>query len=163
MITIRYEMFETNSSSCNVLTVFTDEELEQIKNGLLVIWLPRYHNDDDEVYKTELLTQDAFIEIINKRLDFNEDICSNDTYMQICKEYWALATSVTTDASIDFEEEDNKLREKYVQNESVVLICSDVCERISRTRYELDHIIESADIYNIKGTKLYVSLWCMEC
>ena len=45
MKTIRQNTFETNSSSCHVITVLTDSELEQLQKGELLLMVYRSQGD----------------------------------------------------------------------------------------------------------------------
>lgn len=45
MKTIRFNTFETNSSSCHVVTVLSDYELEQLKNNKLLLVIYKSQNE----------------------------------------------------------------------------------------------------------------------
>ena len=45
MKTIRFNTFETNSSSCHVVTVLSDYELEQLKNNELLLVIYKSQNE----------------------------------------------------------------------------------------------------------------------
>jgi hypothetical protein len=57
MKTIRQNTFETNSSSCHVITVLTDNEIEQLQKGELLLMV--YRSQGDKVL-TKPLTQWRF-------------------------------------------------------------------------------------------------------
>lgn len=64
MITVRQGAFETNSSSCHVLTIATDEEREQLLSGERLIFVDSYSCDDeDSPYNSEIVDKVRLREI----------------------------------------------------------------------------------------------------
>lgn len=66
MRTIRICAFETNSSSCHVITLMTDVEMERLKNkDGLAIFIPSIEQDDAGVmYNSEIVCKDRMMEIV---------------------------------------------------------------------------------------------------
>ena len=66
MRTIRAGVFETNSSSCHVITLMSDVEMERLKNkDGLAIFIPNIAQDDAGVmYNSEIVCKDRMMEIV---------------------------------------------------------------------------------------------------
>lgn len=66
MRTIRSGVFETNSSSCHVITLMTNVEMERLKNkDGLAIFIPSIAQDDAGVmYNSEIVCKDRMLEIV---------------------------------------------------------------------------------------------------
>ena len=70
MQTVRKSVFETNSSSCHVLTIVDENELERLKSGECKLYVPRYSSDDDDgPYDSELVDKARAIEILKDKID----------------------------------------------------------------------------------------------
>ena len=102
MKTIRNNVFETNSSSCHVLTVADQNEYDLIKNEQAVIYVPRYSSDDSEVYDSIILTKDKYLELVKSK--FSEF----ETKREFFEKAWDLVF-----ARCDIEEKLDKLSEEY--------------------------------------------------
>lgn len=95
MRTIRNSVFETNSSSCHVVTVLSDYEIEEIKNGESLLAIYKSQNE-----KTITKTFDNFrfrYEI--ERYQFSYDYSKNEpkyidipreTMKELCDKIWKL-------------------------------------------------------------------------
>lgn len=69
MKTIRNSVFETNSSSCHVLTIMSEEEVQKVKNKEAFIFVPHYSSDSDYVADSEIIDKTRFIENVSKTVD----------------------------------------------------------------------------------------------
>ena len=85
MKTIRNNTFETNSSSCHVLTVADQNEYDLIKNGQAVIYVPIYYSQSEDVYDSVILTKEGFLSIIEKQVGEQYE-----TYSAFFEESWSL-------------------------------------------------------------------------
>ena len=85
MRTIRYGVFETNSSSCHVLTLMTDVEMERLKNkDGLAIFIPSIEQDDAGVmYNSEIVCKARMIEIVTGWLGKDKIDANRDQIIQL--------------------------------------------------------------------------------
>lgn len=118
MRTIRNSVFETNSSSCHVVTVLSDYEMEQLKNGEVLLLF--YKSQNDKVI-TQVMSECRF-EYEIERHDFCYDsegelkCCNTDRKVMeaLAKDLWQLLVeNATKDISIDFGVKEDEIFDKY--------------------------------------------------
>ena len=151
MKTIRNGVFETNSSSCHVLTVADQNEYDLIKNGQAVIHVPSYSSDDSDVYDSVVLTKDKYLELVKSK--FSEF----ETKREFFEKAWDL---IFTSSVID-EDLDN-LAEEYDMSAKTK---NDLCEIIWHCSHEEDPLetLDSGIKKAVNGSAVYVSCWSKYC
>ena len=115
MKTIRNSVFETNSSSCHVVTVLSDSELEMLQKGELLLFV--YKKQGDKVL-TKPLTQCRFENEIQECqccFDYEKDertyvSVEHSTIDALSKALWALLIEDTKAPVENFE---NKLNDIF--------------------------------------------------
>ena len=151
MKTIRNGVFETNSSSCHVLTVADQNEYDLIKNGQAVIHVPSYSSDDSDVYDSVVLTKDKYLELVKSK--FSEF----ETKREFFEKAWYL---IFTSSVID-EDLDN-LAEEYDMSAKTK---NDLCEIIWHCSHEEDPLetLDGGIKKAVNGSAVYVSCWSKYC
>ena len=118
MRTIRNSVFETNSSSCHVVTVLSDYEMEQLKNGEVLL---RFAKRQNAKVITQIIPESSFKYELEQ-----EDACYDDEYeLKYCntdrkvmkalsKDLWKLLVENTTkDITQDFGIKEDEIFAKY--------------------------------------------------
>lgn len=151
MKTIRNGVFETNSSSCHVLTVADQNEYDLIKNGQAVIHVPRYSSDDSDVYDSVVLTKDKYLELVKSK--FSEF----ETKREFFEKAWDLIfTHGALDEDLDnlAEEYDMSVKTKY-----------NLLEIISNCSHEEDPLetLDGGIKKEVNGSAVYISCWSKYC
>jgi hypothetical protein len=151
MKTIRNGVFETNSSSCHVLTVADQNEYDLIKNGQAVIHVPSYSCDDSDVYESVVLTKDKYLELVKSQ--FSEF----ETKREFFEKAWDLIfTSSVIDEDLDnlAEECDMSVKTK-----------NDLLEIIWHCSHEEDPLktLDGGIKKEVNGSAVYVSCWSKYC
>jgi len=118
MRTIRNSVFETNSSSCHVVTVLSDYEMEQLKNGEVLLLFSKRQN---EKVITHVISEFRF-EYELERHDFYYDdegevkYCNTDRKVMkaLSKDLWKLLVeNATKDITQDFGVKEDEIFAKY--------------------------------------------------
>lgn len=118
MKTIRNSVFETNSSSCHVVTVLSDFEMELLKNGVVLLL---FEMSQSEKVITRVMTECRFKYEI-ERHDFCYDdegelkCCNTDRQVMkaLSKDLWnLLVENATKDITIDFGIKEDEIFAKY--------------------------------------------------
>ena len=118
MKTIRFNTFETNSSSCHVVTVLSDHEMEQLKNGKVLLLFSKSQN---KKVIANIMTESQF-EYEVERYDFCYDdegelkCCNTDRNVMeaLSKDLWMLLIeNATKDITIDFGIKEDEIFAKY--------------------------------------------------
>ena len=151
MKTIRNNVFETNSSSCHVLTVADQNEYDLIKNEQAVIYVPHYSSDDSEVYDSIILTKDKYLELVKSQ--FSEF----ETKREFFEKAWDLVFK-----RCDIEEELDKLDEEY---DVLVRTKNDLFDIIWHCAHEEDPLetLDSGIKKEVNGSVVYISCWSKYC
>lgn len=153
MRTIRNCVFETNSSSCHVLTVADQNEYELIKNKQAVIYVAHYCSDDDEVFDSEILTKESFAALLEKQFGSEQ----YETYQEFFETIWKyLCTEVY------FDDKFNELVEKYNVPHDISYKVEDI---VACCRHEEDAIelFDGAIKKTANGATIYVTCWSKYC
>ena len=148
MRTIRNSVFETNSSSCHVLTVADQNEYDLIKNGQAVIYVPHYSSDDSEVYDSVVLTKDKYLELVKSK--FSEF----ETKREFFEKAWDLVFT-----HCDIEEQLNNLAKEYDMS---VRTNNDLFDDIIwHCTHEEDPLdtLDSGIKKEVNGSVVYISCW----
>lgn len=130
MKTIRNSVFETNSSSCHVVTVLSDYEIEQLKNGELLLLV--YKRQGDKVL-TKPLTQWRFEhEIIECQCCYDYEKVERkwvdverSTIDSLSEALWALLIENTKAPVENFENKLNDIFDKFNLDVSFVVEVKD--------------------------------------
>ena len=168
MKTIRLNTFETNSSSCHVVTVLSDYEIEKIKNGEALLAIYKSQNDktitklfDDFRFRYEV-----------ERYQFSYDYAlgeskyidiPRETIKELCDKIWKLLVEDTKNPVDHFTDKldaifaEYKLDEDFV--DSVKCFVSDFASKSA-----LDDILERMQKYEMpSGDDVNISCIEMEC
>ena len=151
MKTIRQGVFETNSSSCHVLTVADQNEYDLIKNGQAVIYVPHYSSDDSAVYDSVILTKDKYLELVKSK--FSEF----ETKREFFEKSWDLVF-----ARCDIEEQLDNLAKEYDMS---VRTNNDLFDIIWHCTHEEDALdtLDCGIKKEVNGSAVYISCWSKYC
>lgn len=151
MKTIRQGVFETNSSSCHVLTVADQNEYDLIKNGQAVIYVPHYSSDDSAVYDSVILTKDKYLELVKSK--FSEF----ETKREFFEKAWDLVF-----ARCDIEEQLDNLSKEYDMS---VRTNNDLFDIIWHCTHEEDALdtLDCGIKKEVNGSAVYISCWSKYC
>jgi hypothetical protein len=151
MKTIRQGVFETNSSSCHVLTVADQNEYDLIKNGQAVIYVPHYSSDDSAVYDSVILTKDKYLELVKSK--FSEF----ETKREFFEKAWDLVFT-----RCDIEEQLDNLAKDYDMS---VRTNNDLFDIIWHCIHEEDALdtLDCGIKKEVNGSAVYISCWSKYC
>jgi hypothetical protein len=118
MRTIRNSVFETNSSSCHVITVLSDYEMEQLKNGEVLL---RFEKRQNEKVITQIIPEFRFeYELEQSDFCYDDDIelkcCNTDRKVMkaLSKDLWKLLVeNATKDITHAFDIKEDEIFAKY--------------------------------------------------
>lgn len=152
MRTIRQGVFETNSSSCHVLTVADQNEYDLIKNGQAVIYVPHYSSDDSEVYDSVVLTKDKYLELVKSK--FSEF----ETKREFFEKAWDLVFT-----HCDIEEQLNNLAKEYdISVRTNNNLFDDIIWHCTHEEDPLD-TLDGGIKKEVNGSVVYISCWSKYC
>lgn len=159
MKTIRNNVFETNSSSCHVLTIMTEEDVDKLKKHEAFIYVSEYSSDDDIVFDSEIIDKKKFIEICK-----NNGINVDDQDIINCIDY--IFDTVSDEEYIDLYD---YLNEHNITRETNAKLYNEISNKIDDVLHRCFHeessnnIINGAKVKEIGNNKLYVSVWEKYC
>ena len=168
MKTIRHNTFETNSSSCHVVTVLSDYDIEELKNGEALLAIYKSQNE-----KTITKTFDSFrfsyeIERFQFSYDYSKDEpkyidIPRETMKELCDKIWKLLVEDSKNPVEHFYDKldaifaEYKLDEDFV--DSVKCFVSDFAGKST-----LNRIFESLQKYKMpNGDEMNICCIEMEC
>lgn len=119
MKTIRNSVFETNSSSCHVVTVLSDYEMEQLKNGEVLLLL--FSKRQNEKVITHVMSECRFeYEVERHDVCYDDEgelkCCNTDRKVMkaLSKDLWKLLVeNATKDITQDFGIKEDEIFAKY--------------------------------------------------
>lgn len=125
MRTVRNCVFETNSSSCHVITVLSDNELALLKNGKLLLSV---HKSQGEKVLTKVYDEWRFeYEIQECQFCFDYEkgekkyvSIKNDIIESLAKNLWNLLTQNTTAPVEDFDQKLDNIFDMYELDECFI-------------------------------------------
>lgn len=168
MKTIRLNTFETNSSSCHVVTVLSDYEIEQIKNGEALLAIYKSQNDQTI---TKLFDDFRFRYEV-ERYQFSYDYSKNEpkyidipreTIKELCGKIWKLLVEDTKNPVDHFTDKLDAIFAEYKLDEDFVDSVKGFISDFAR-KSALDDIFERMQKYEMaNGDKLNFSCIDMEC
>lgn len=167
MKTIRNSVFETNSSSCHVVTVLSDYEMEKLKNNELLLDI--HLSQSTKTMTTPFngcrfqyeLEQCLYVYDDNGVLRYIE--LDRKTVEKLSKELWNLLISNMKKRVDDLEDKVNDIVKKYSTNEHFI---ESVWYRVEGFASDIDvkHILEKMQKYEMaSGENMNVSCIVMEC
>lgn len=110
MKTIRNGVFETNSSSCHVLTLMSAEDKENLLNNNAILYFSG-HTGPEKYMRAYVLTHDEFVQ------EFFNDIRKYDNNKKMRKEFEAPIKKIIEQFWKDFvTETDNNTEQFYAPN-----------------------------------------------
>lgn len=159
MKTIRNNVFETNSSSCHVLTIMTEEDVDKLKKHEALIYVPECCSDDDIVFDSEIIDKKKFIEICkNDGVDMeDQDIIDFIDY---------IFNTISDEERIDLYD---YLDEHNITRETNAKLYNEISNKIEEILFKCFHeessndIINDAKVKEVGNSKLYVSVWEKYC
>ena len=118
MRTIRNSVFETNSSSCHVVTVLSDYEMEQLKNGEVLLLFSKRQS---EKVITHIISECRFeYEVERHDVCYDDEgelkRCNTDRKVMkaLSKDLWKLLVEkATKDITLDFGVKEDEIFAKY--------------------------------------------------
>lgn len=125
MRTVRNCVFETNSSSCHVITVLSDNELALLKNGELLLSV---HKSQDEKVLTKVYDEWRFkYEIQECQFCYDSEkgerkyvSVKRDIIESLAKNLWNLLTQNTTAPVEDFDQKLDNIFDMYELDECFI-------------------------------------------
>ena len=168
MKTIRNSVFETNSSSCHVVTVLSDYEIEEIKNGESLLAIYKSQND-----KTITKTFDNFrFKYEIERFQFSYDYSKNEpkyidiprkTMKELCDKIWKLLVEDSKNPVEHFSDKLDAIFAEYKLDEDFVDSVKCFVSYFAN-KYALDDIFERMQKYEMpNGDEMNISCVEMEC
>ena len=168
MKTIRHGVFETNSSSCHVVTLLSDNELEELKNGELLLTV--YKSQGEKVV-THTITKFRFeYEIQECQFCFDYETHERK-YVDIDRKIresltenlWNLLTARTHSEVEDYDQKLNNIFEMYDLDESFVEEVKDYISHV-QDRYSVEFLLSNMVNYDTKhGDIQHFSCHEVEC
>lgn len=125
MRTVRNCVFETNSSSCHVITLLSDYELEELKNGELLLSVVKRQG---EKIVTRTITKCRFTyEIQDCQFCHDVETCEmkfvdidREILTSLAENLWNLLTARTRSDVEDYDQKLNNILEMYKLDESFI-------------------------------------------
>lgn len=141
MRTVRNCVFETNSSSCHVITVLSDNELVLLENGKLLLSV---HKSQGEKVLTKSYDEWSFEHKVHEckfcfDYENGEKKCvsiKNDIIESLSKNLWNLLTQNATAPVEDFDQKLDNIFDMYELDESFV----------TEVRYFIESIEDSSSV-----------------
>ena len=152
MKTIRNNTFETNSSSCHVLTVADQNEYDLVKNEQAVIYVPEYCSQSEDVYNSVILTKEGFLSIIEKQVGEQYE-----TYSAFFEESWSLMF-----VSCCYDERLEDLAVKYKVPCDIKRKVEEIIRHSTHEEGQIE-ILDDAIKKEVNGSAVYVSCWSKYC
>lgn len=125
MRTVRNCVFETNSSSCHVITVLSDNELVLLENGKLLLSVYKSQGEKVITKSYDELSFEQKVQHCKFCFDYEkgEKKCvsiKNDIIESLSKNLWNLLTQNTTAPVEDFDQKLDNIFDMYELDESFV-------------------------------------------
>lgn len=155
MKTIRSGVFETNSSSCHVLTIMTEEEKRQLMEGERLLYVRSYACDDENAaYNSEIVDKARLRELIIGNIGEKD----SEPFLDLIDKLVDAIFVGMSEYQRVVVEEVKKLGEKlppeiYFQLEDVIHHC---CHEESM-KYITDN--DKVVVKEVNGAKIYCSFW----
>lgn len=167
MRTVRNCVFETNSSSCHVITVLSDNELALLKNGELLLSV---HKSQGEKILTRTFDEWRFeYEIQECQFCFDYETgerkyvnVKRDIVESLSKNLWNLLTQNATAPVEDFDQKLNNIFDMYELDESFVTEVRDFIKSIENSS-SLKFLLEDMLRYDSKYDSMNFSCHEVEC
>ena len=167
MRTVRNCVFETNSSSCHVITVLSDNELVLLENGKLLLSV--YKSQGEKVL-TKTLNELRFKHEI-KECQFYFDYekgerkyvsVKNDIIDSLSKNLWNLLTQNTNAPVEDFDQKLDNIFDMYELDESFVTKARDFIKSIEDSS-SVKFLLKDMMRYNSRYNDVNFSCHEVEC
>lgn len=169
MRTVRNCVFETNSSSCHVITLMSDYELEELKNGELLLSVDKRQG---EKIVTRTITKSRFIYEIQdcqfchdaetgemKFVDIDREILTS-----LAENLWNLLTARTHSDVEDYDKKLNNILEMYELDESFVEGVKDYISYIVGDSHSVEFLLSDMVEYDVRsGDTQHFSCHEVEC
>jgi hypothetical protein len=164
MITIRAAVYETNSSSCHVVTVLSDYELEQLYKGNLALAI--HLSQGDKTIAVAMCNSRFKYEL--NRCQFYRDDDGEYQYADLDRkaieslsdEIWAFVMADMTTPVEGFNEKVAEAVKKYSEKEPFV---ENVLEFVHQFagKYQIQHILEKTQKYEMDTGEI-MNFSCVE-
>lgn len=164
MITIRAAVYETNSSSCHVVTVLSDYELEQLYKGNLALAV--HLSQGDKTIAVAMCKSRFKYEL--DRCQFYRDDDGECQYADLDRksieslsdEIWALAIADMDTPVEGFNEKVSEAVKKYSEKEPFVENVLEFVHQFAGT-YQIRHILEKRQKYEMDNGEI-MNFSCVE-
>ena len=167
MRTVRNCVFETNSSSCHVITVLSDNELALLKNGELLLSVHKSKGDKVLTKSYDEWSFEQEVQHCKFCFDYEKGekkyvSIKNDIIESLSKNLWNLLTQNTTAPVEDFDQKLDNIFDMYELDESFV----------TEVRYFIKSIEDSSSVqfllkdmmkYNSRYDYMNFSSHAVEC
>ncbi len=167
MRTVRNCVFETNSSSCHVITVLSDNELELLENGKLLLSV--YKSQGEKVLTKTFNEWQFKYEITECQLCFDYEKCErkyvsvkNDIIDSLSKNLWNLLTQNTNAPVEDFDQKLDNIFDMYELDESFVTEVRDFIKSIEDSS-SVQFLLKDMMRYNSRYNDVNFSCHEVEC
>ena len=167
MRTVRNCVFETNSSSCHVITVLSDNELELLKNGELLLSV--YKSQDEKVLAKTYNDWQFEHEIKECQLCFDYENgerkyvdVENDIIDSLSKNLWNLLTQNATAPVEDFDKKLDNIFDMYELDVSFVTEVRDFIRSIEDSS-SVQFLLKDMMRYNSRYNDVNFSCHEVEC
>lgn len=157
MHTVRLNTFETNSSSCHVLTIMTEDEVNALKNHDAFIYVPKYNSDSDEVYDSEVLDKAKLLELCKKK---GIDI-SIDGVEQFFDD---MISAFKSNSYFDIDEytDEHNIDDNSPMRNVLDIVEDNIFYNILHNE-SINDILCYAKTKEVNGSKIYVAAWEKYC
>lgn len=172
MKTIRQGVFETNSSSCHVLTLMSAEDKENLFNNNAILYFSGHTGPEDDM-RAYVLTHDEFVQ------EFFSDIRKHDDNKKMRKEFEAPIKKILEQFWKDFvTETDNNTEQFYAPNgnpyyeykytrlpewdkltEHDIKFMVERMLRFTQPDYSVEELLENAAELKLKHDTAYAVSW----
>ena len=167
MRTVRNCVFETNSSSCHVITVLSDNELALLKNGELLLSV---HKSQGEKVLTKIYDEWRFEQEIQdcqfcfdyKKGEKKYVSVKRDIIDSLSKNLWNLLTQNTNAPVEDFDQKLDNILDMYELDESFVTEVRDFIKSIEDSS-SVQFLLKDTMIYNSGYNNVNFSCHEVEC
>lgn len=168
MKTIRFNTFETNSSSCHVVTVLSDYELEQLKNDELLLVIYKSQN---EKALTKLLDKWRFeyeIEQYQFCYDYDKDErkyvdIDRETLKAFVNDLWDLLIKQTHEVIKGYSDKLQAIYDKYKLDKDFIESVDEFIGHIAG-KYTIQDILENVQQFKMpNGDVMNFSCIDREC
>ena len=168
MKTIRFNTFETNSSSCHVVTVLSDYELEQLKNNELLLVIYKSQNEKVLTKQLDKWRFNYEIEQFQFCYDYEKDErkyvdIERDTLQAFTNDLWDLLVKQTHEVIEGYSDKLQAIYNKYNLDKDFIESVDEFIGHFAG-KYTIQDILESLQQFKMpNGDVMNFSCIDREC